>query len=1006
MSATGHHQPHCSPRSLLLSPDASSLNGWQGEYLDAQYQQYKADPNSVPADLRSFFMGFDLAGGQGLGAVAAPASGSMVISQGSRVPMTGEASRFQAAVDALVSAYRKLGHLGANLDPFGRPPQRPESLSLSFHGLSDADRAQHVDISLTGVQGSQTTLGELVDHLEKTYCRTVGAEFLHIHDAREREWFLQKFEANQGTREPAKDEKLRILDLLSKSEGFERFIQKRYPTDKRFSLEGAESLIPMLDRLLEHATTVGVEEVVIGMAHRGRLNVLNTIMGKTYQQIFTEFEDNWDEGFADGGGDVKYHRGYSGERKFRNGRSLHLAMASNPSHLESVDPVVEGRTRAKQRLRGDTERRRVIPLLIHGDAAVAGQGMVAECLNFSQLEGYTTGGTVHIVINNLIGFTTIPEDSRSSRYCTDVAKMIDAPAFHVNAEDPDALLTVAELAIEYRQVFRKDVFIDLVCYRKYGHNEQDEQSFTQPTLAALIKAKKSILTAYAEEMQAEGVVSDEDFKALSAKLESELDAAQAAAKRKAHDPTIDAGSARWKGMGADYSHDPVKTGVSKDLLEEVCAALGRVPEGFNVNPKLKSLLEGRANLPTKGVISYADSEILAFGTLLLEGHPVRLSGQDCRRGTFTQRHAVLRDATTGQPYTPLNNIREIGEPGKGKEIGTPGPDGKPRQAKLCVYDSPLSEVSVMGFDYGYSLADPNMLVCWEGQFGDFVNGAQVIIDQYLCCSEQKWDRWSGLVLLLPHGYEGAGPEHSSGRLERFLQSCADDNMQVINPSTGAQIFHALRRQVRRNFRKPLIVMTPKSLLRKETSRVEELINGRFQEVIDDPRFAPTVGVKSDGSTSNQGKLLDKKGVKNVLLCSGKLYWELAERRDELAKNDTAIVRLEQFYPLNAAALKGVLDSYPKTAKRVWVQEEPRNMGAYLFVRDAVQATLGFDLPYIGRPASASPAVGSKHVHKHEQEDILEEAVGKAPPKKDAKDAPKAESKSEAKPAAKAVSGKR
>ncbi len=934
-----------------------SVNGWQGPYLEAQYAQYKTDPASVAPDLRSFFMGFELAGGPGPG---------MLISQGTRIPITGEASRFQAAVDALISAYRKLGHLAAKLDPFGREEPRPDSLNLAYHGLSEADLSQSVDVSLTGIEGATSTLGELIQHLEATYCGTIGLEFIHIQEMREREWFLRKFEARRGKREPTRDEKVRILELLSRSEGFERFIAKRYPTEKRFSLEGAESLIPMMDRLLEHVTTIGADEVVIGMAHRGRLNVLNNILGKTYQQIFTEFEDNWEAGFADGGGDVKYHRGYSGQRTFANGRTLHLAMASNPSHLESVNPVVEGRTRAKQRLRGDRERRSVVPLLIHGDAAIAGQGMIAECLNFSQLEGYFTGGTVHIVINNLIGFTTIPQDARSTHYCTDIAKGSDCPIFHVNGEDPDAMLTVAELAAEYRQTFRKDIFIDMVCYRKYGHNEQDEQSFTQPILAALIKSRPSVLTEYAESLQTQGVVSKEDLDAINSRLDKALEEAQAAAKKNPYDPTIDPGSARWKGMGAEYSHAPVETGVALTTLEEVCNALGHAPEGFSVNAKLKGLLQQRAELPKKGRISYADAEILAYGTLLVEGIPVRLSGQDCRRGTFTQRHAVLRDSVTGDPFTPLNSIREVGEHNTDHPIGEPGKDGKPRQAKFCVYDSPLSEVSVMGFDYGYSLADPNMLVCWEGQFGDFVNGAQVIIDQYLASSELKWDRWSGLVLLLPHGYEGAGPEHSSARLERFLQLCADDNMQVIYPSTAAQIFHALRRQVRRNFRKPLIVMTPKSLLRKETSGIDELTKGSFREVIDDPHF--------------EGKSPERKAVDTVILCSGKIYWELSERRDELKKDTTAVVRVEQFYPLHSELLKKVLSGYPKSAKAVWVQEEPRNMGAFLFMRDMVQHQLGIDLAYIGRPASASPAVGSKHMHKHEQEEILEQAVGKAPPK--------------------------
>ena len=952
---------------------AGVLNGWQGAYIDAQYEQFKADPASVAPDVRAFFMGFELAGSGG----ALPATG---VASGD-----GAASRFQAAVDALVAAYRRLGHIGAKLDPFGRERARPESLSVAYHGLGERDLDQPVDVSLTGVPGKQATLREMVAHLEETYCGTLGVEFIHIQDQAEREWFLKKFEGGRGQRKLEHDEKVRVLEEMSRAEGFERFLAKRYPTEKRFSLEGAESVIPLLNRLLEHSTTLGVEEVVIGMAHRGRLNVLNNILGKSYEQIFTEFEDNWSAGFADGGGDVKYHRGYSGERTFAGGAKLHVAMASNPSHLESVDPVVCGRCRAKQRLRGDFERRRVIPLLIHGDAAIAGQGVVAECLNFGQLEGYTVGGTVHVVINNLIGFTTIPEDARSTRYCTDVAKMIDAPVLHVNGEDPEACIAAAELAIEYRQMFRRDVMIDVWCYRKYGHNEQDEPSFTQPILAGLIRSKPSTLTRYAEGLAREGVVTAAEVEAVQKRIEGELDEAQGKAKKKPFDPTIDPGSARWAGIQGKYSFAPAKTGVKAEVLREVCGALGRTPEGFGVNTKLKGLLEARARLGEKGIISYADAEVLAIGTLLLEGIPVRLSGQDCRRGTFTQRHAVLRDAETGVAYVPLNHMREVGQPGTDQPIGSAGSDGKARQARFCVYDSPLSEESVMGFDYGYSLADPNMLVCWEGQFGDFVNGAQVVIDQYLVSSEAKWDRWSGLVLLLPHGYEGAGPEHSSGRLERFLALCADENMEVINPTTGAQIFHALRRQVKRNFRKPLIVMTPKSLLRKETSSVEELMSGSFQEVIDDPKFTgafmPPAAGGAEAKGGKAGKSAERKGVKRVVLCSGKVFWDLWERREEVGKAEVAVVRVEQYYPLHAKALSAILEKYPKGAEKVWVQEEPRNAGAWMFVQDAVRAELGVELRYIGRPASASPAVGSKTAHKHEQDKILTEAVGAGSKKK-------------------------
>ncbi|MCC6425786.1 MAG: 2-oxoglutarate dehydrogenase E1 component [Phycisphaerales bacterium] len=952
---------------MTTAPRAISpaVNGWNAEYLDEQYARFRADPASVSADLKAFFQGFDL-------------GVSMPSANGAAAPAkqaTGTASNFQANVDSLISAYRHLGHIAAHLDPFGREPERPEQFSLEYHGLSKADLSRDVSASLMGMDGT-VTLGELVDRLEKTYCRTIGLEFTHIPDAKERQWFIDNFERTQGQTPLSREQRLGVLEQLIASEGFERFMQKRYPGDKRFSLEGGETTIPLINFMLESATGMGVDEVVIGMAHRGRLNVLNNVMGKTYEQIFTEFEDNWEEGFADGGGDVKYHRGYSGERTFPSGKKLHLALSSNPSHLESVNGVVLGRCRAKQRLRGDTDRVRVIPLLIHGDAALSGQGVVAECLNYSQLEGYTVGGSVHVVINNLIGFTTIPEDARSTRYCTDVAKMIDAPVLHVNGDDPEAAAAAALLAIRYRQQFKKDVFIDLVCFRKYGHNEQDEQSFTQPILANLIKQHPGVLARFKERLVAEGLVTQADVDAITERLNKSLEDAQAKAKSRPHDPTIDPAGQRWKGITSRYTFEPAKTGVSMEALEEVCQAMARTPDGFNVNPKLKGLIEQRGSLTKPkdaGLnIAHADAEQLAIGTLLIEGVPVRLSGQDCRRGTFTQRHAVLRDFITGRPYIPLNNLREMGLPGSGEsEPGTIAADGKARQARYCVYDSPLSEYSVLAYDYGYSLADPNMLVMWEAQFGDFDNGAQVIIDQYLAAGEIKWDRWSGLVMLLPHGYEGAGPEHSSSRLERFLLLCAQDNMQVAHPSTAAQMFHLLRRQVKRNFRKPLIVATPKKMLRDFTSRIEELVDGRFHEILDDPMFTA-------GSNGAKSKTPDRKGVKRVILCSGKLYHELAERRTLLSKIDIALVRIEQLYPLHTKRLAEVLGSYPKSAERVWVQEEPRNAGAWSFMYETVRQKLGVELPYIGREASASPATGSKHLHYVQQEAILTAAIGAKP----------------------------
>jgi len=925
----------------------ASVNGWQGEYLDSEYQRYRQDPGAVSEGMRSFFQGFDLAlAGRG------------------PVPVAAAESPFQNAVDALIEAYRELGHLSARLDPFGRERARPAALTLGFHGLTEADLDKHVEGGPAG-QPSSATLGQVVSHLEETYCGSIGLEFMHIQSSDERAWFLAKFEANRGAIPLSAPERLTLLSQLRVSQTFESFVGIRYGAAyKWFSLEGSITLIPTLEQMIEHSSELGVEEIVIGMPHRGRVNVLNSVMGKTFEQIFTEFEDNWEAGYIEGGGDVKYHRGYSQTRALPNGKTMRLAMASNPSHLESVNPVVLGRVRAKQRIRNDTQRRRVIPLLLHGDAAVAGQGMVAECLNMSQLEGYTVGGTVHVVVNNLIGFTTLPEDGRSTTYCTDVAKMVDAPIFHVNGEDPEACAAAARLAIQYRQQFRKDVFIDMWCYRKYGHNEGDEQSFTQPTLVALIKNKQTTLEGYTRRLVSEGLISEDEAKAKVDELMAVLDRAQVKAKREPHPPTIDPGNARWSGNSGGYTHDPVETGVARGLLTEICAALARVPEGFTVNPKLKAMLQQRADLPKTGHVSYADAELLAVGSLLMEAVPIRLSGQDSRRGTFSHRHAVLRDFTTGDPYVSLNNLREMGVPGTDKEPGTPGGDGRPRQARFCVYDSPLSEVSVLGYDYGYSLADPKMLVLWEAQFGDFTNGAQVIIDQYIASSEIKWSRWSGLTLLLPHGYEAAGPEHSSCRLERFLLLCANDNIQVVNPTTGAQIFHVLRRQLKRGFRKPLVIATPKRMLRTPTSTFDELTKGSFRELIDDPAF------ESGGA--------DRKGVTRVILCSGKVYFELAERCKATERTDIALVRIEQLYPFHAKLAMTILAKYPKTAERVYVQEEPRNAGCYLSVADTFRTQLGIELRYIGRETSATPAVGSKKADLIQQEAVISAAIGPPP----------------------------
>ncbi len=954
-----------------------AVNGWNAEYLEAQYEQFRADPSSVPEDLQSFFRGFDLA-------VSTGAMTSVGTTRAA-LPAAAEAGGLASKAESLVRAYREFGHLSAKLDPLGRTrgemwglptsqaaandAKRRQMLALDRHGLNDGDRAKAVVGGLvSGFAGG--TLADLIDRLDAMYCGAIGAEVMQVPEAAERSWLLEQIEGMPTRAKLDSSDRVHIMERLLAAEEFEGFLGRRYPGDKRFSLEGSEAVIPLLDSIIEAGaawedSTSAVQEVVIGMAHRGRLTVLNTILGKSYEQIFTEFEGTYPQDYADGGGDVKYHKGYSSDRVMRGGHKVRLALASNPSHLESVNGVVLGRVRAKQRLRGDGEsRKRVMPVLIHGDAAMIGQGVVAECLNMAALEGYTVGGTVHVVINNQIGFTTPPEEGRTSEYCTDVAKIIGAPVLHVNGEDPEAVVSAGRIAAAYRQRFGKDIFIDVYAYRKYGHNEQDEASFTNPMLYKLISKKQSVLKIYAERLLAEGAISEGDMAQVRKRLADALDSAQKIAKTSPKRPTIPAGEEKWKGLKAGWSFEPVKTAVSEAMLSEVCSAMGRVPEGFAVNPKLRKLLDDRASLPKTRAISYADAESLAFGTLLLEGTAVRLSGQDCKRGTFSHRHAVLRATDTGEAFVPLNGMRSIWKPEKLTDKFVAKDDrGQPQQAMLCVHDSPLSEFGVMAYEYGYSLGDPHMLVMWEGQFGDFCNGAQTIIDQFLASAEAKWGRWSGLVLLLPHGYEGQGPEHSSARLERFLQLCADDNLQVAYPTQASQIFHLLRRQVRRNFRKPLVIMTPKSLLRVQNASIDDLTTGTFREILDDPAFA------------GKGKK-EREGVRKVVLCAGKLGWELLDRRDKLAKKDTAVVRIEQLYPLHESMLREVLASYPKASQWVWAQEEPRNMGAFLFIRDRLaQHGLVENLVYVGREESATPAVGSKHVHLEEQSAILDEAIG-------------------------------
>ncbi|MGP1309216.1 MAG: 2-oxoglutarate dehydrogenase E1 component [Phycisphaerales bacterium] len=945
-----------------------SLNSWNAQYLDEQYARYLQDPATVSEDLRWFFEGFDLARRGETAPSQAAASGPPVLA-----PTTPASERSgplvgakHAAVAELVRQYRTIGHIAAAIDPFGRERPMPAMLSPQAHGLTDADLDTPFEIPGLPFNGP-ATLRQIVEMLDETYCGSVGVEYMHIEDDAERQWLAERIERTRNRPQLSDDEKRELLKELVDAEAFEKFLHTRYPGEKRFSLEGSESVIPTLHAVIEAGGEEGVEEVVMGMAHRGRLNVLRNILGKTPEQIFTEFEDTWEEDFVEGGGDVKYHRGYSGEYQTHKGKRVWLAMASNPSHLEAVGPVVMGRTRGKQRLRGDTDRTRVIPLLLHGDAAVIGQGVVAETLNFSQLPGYFVGGAIRIVINNLIGFTTSPEYGRTSRYCTDVGKMIQTPVFHVNGEDPEACVHVARIAMEYRQRFRKDIFIDVLSYRRWGHNESDEPSFTQPLLYDLIRKKPSVMKTYAERLLAQGVISEEHMSEVRGEIDAAFDKAQAATKDAPFDPTIDPGSRKWQGFGAAFSFAPVDTAATQEELQEVARALGATPDDFTPHRKLQKLLEARAGAADAldKPIDYATAELLAYGTLLVEGTPIRLSGQDSRRGTFSQRHALLRDTKTGAEYIPLNHIREVCDPSIEVEGRQHDADGVPCQARFCVYDSPLSEEACVAFEYGYALTDPHQLVLWEAQFGDFVNGAQIQIDQFLASAEIKWQRWSGLVLLLPHGYEGQGPEHSSARLERFLQLCGDDNLQVVYPSTAAQIFHLLRRQARRQVRKPLIVMTPKSMLRVETSTVGDLVEGRFQEAIDDPAF-----------TDNDAA---RKKVSRVILCSGKFFHELRERRDALKRDDVAIIRVEQLYPLHDGLLREILSRYPEGAEIVWSQEEPRNAGAYRFMEAMLRERCGVrEVHYIGRSDSATPAVGSKHKHKEQQEAILVGAIGAKP----------------------------
>jgi 2-oxoglutarate dehydrogenase E1 component len=852
-----------------------------------------------------------------------------------------------ARVLRLIHAYRARGHRIADTDPLSaKVPYFPELDPAHYgFGSEDLDRTYAAG-DLPG--GTVQTLQQILDRLRATYCRKVGVEFTHIQDPGHKDWLRTRLEEGQNVTPLDAAERLRILERLSAAELFERFLHTKFLGQKRFSLEGAESLIPLLDTIVEDAPAHGVREIVLGMAHRGRLNVLSNILGKSLESMFSEFEDSPLIDSPFGSGDVKYHKGFSNDRRVLSGERIHLSLTANPSHLEAVDPVVEGRTRAKQMRSGDFEGEGTLPVLVHGDAAFAGQGIVAETLNLSKLAGYSTGGTIHVVVNNQIGFTTSPAEARSTLYCTDVAKMIQVPIFHVNGDDPEAVVHCVREAMAYRQRFHEDVVIDMICYRRHGHNEGDEPSFTQPLLYERIRRMESVRRTYTEMLLERGILRQEDVERIEDDLSGQLDRALDVIETRPPGPDEPyEPRGPWTGFSRTRPGEEAETGVRIEELARLAERIAALPPGFEPHRKLGALIDKRRKVVSDGAaIDWGTAEALAFGSLLLEGHSVRLSGQDSTRGTFSHRHAALVDQQTGVEYAPLAHL-------------------SPTQGRFEVYDSLLSEAAVLGFEYGYSVADPTTLTIWEAQFGDFANGAQVIIDQFITSAHDKWQRMSGLVMLLPHGFEGQGPEHSSARVERYLQACADDNIQVVNCTTPAQYFHVLRRQMVRPFRTPLVIFTPKSLLRlpRAMSRPEDLAAGRFQLVIGDAEAAAQPGA-----------------VRRIVFSFGKVYYDLLEerlRRYGDASLPIALVRIEQLYPWPEEDLVSELTRYPGATDVVWCQEEPANMSGFSFVAERLRALLGEGrtLRYAGRPDSASPAVGSARIHKREQAALLAVALG-------------------------------
>jgi 2-oxoglutarate dehydrogenase E1 component len=957
----------------------SFLEGSNSSFIEELYLNYIKNPENVPQSWREFFDGLDedqkiiqteIQGpswspkknniSQIIDKVKISAEDNFtkkeLLSNGDLATRDGYEKEKEQSVKAiaLIRAYRIRGHLIANLDPLGMMERKYlNELHPSNHGFQKEDYNKKIYLR-EYMDSKYATINEILSFLKKTYCSTIGAEYMHISDPNEKKWFRERMEKKENQLNFTNSGKKFILNKLIQAEGFEKFLAVKFVSTKRFGLDGGEALIPALEQIIKRGGHLGVKEIKIGMPHRGRLNVLANLLQKSYKRIFNEFAGEFGSSIVESAGDVKYHLGASSNREF-DGNLVHISLTDNPSHLEAVDPVVLGQTRAKQFFHKDKKRQKVVPILIHGDAAFAGQGVVAECFAMSGLRGHNTGGTIHIIVNNQIGFTTNPRFARSSPYPSDIAKMVEAPILHVNADDPEAVVHCARVAIEFRQQFNRDVVIDMICYRRWGHNEGDEPSFTQPLMYQKIRQHPTTLNIYGEKLIKEGTITAEEFDKNKKEFKNLLDEQLKTAKE--YKPKLEWFEGVWSRFRPEKGKDKRGvTGVTADTIKKIGKRITYIPEDFNAHPTIRKIFENKKKMFENGTgFDWATAEQLAFATLLEEGYPVRLSGQDSGRGTFSQRHSVLRDQKNNSYYTPLNNISK-------------------KQKRFEVIDSLLSEFAVLGFEHGYALSEPTTLVVWEAQFGDFANGAQVVIDQFIASGERKWSRASGLVMLLPHGYEGQGPEHSSARLERFLQLCAHENIQVMNCTTPANYFHALRRQIHRDFRKPLIIMTPKSLLRNKrcTSNIEDFNKkNTFHRILKDHAEVGGYGLI---------KLQEDKKIKKVVLCSGKIYFDLVEAREKTTNDKVLFIRIEQLYPFPVKTLAQELKKFKKNARFFWCQEEPQNMGAWNTARNYIEWTLDYikaenrKVSYIGRKPAASPATGYLKKHLAQQKEIIEKVL--------------------------------